>query len=188
MIQKFNLKHSLRNDTDKRGFNKMVLTYEECINGLISVLNSPRDKGNIENFKLYLSILKNDFNKEVSTKFLRNLIEGDKTPRQKTKKISYLLSNSGLKTEREIRNFKEWCFNKYQTEITEYRHDKNTFIYKDFPRGLFNKEMTLINHEALNRRNSINKGFGVAVSNVYNIQVSREFIKHDKEVLRTILI
>jgi len=92
------------------------MIYEECLKGLSQSINQ---KGNNELFLNSLNRLK-AFGKSVSTKYLRSLVEyGDN--RQKTKRISYLLSVNGLKTKRQNRYFRATENYLKKVEINTYQ-------------------------------------------------------------------
>ena len=70
------------------------MQYLQVINNLKRSIN---EKGLNQMFANSINILKNDFNEEVSTKFLRGLCDL-RDPRKKTKRISYLLAQCDFKT------------------------------------------------------------------------------------------
>ncbi len=161
--------------------------YEQTISSLKSVVNSGRSKKgqNIGlNFKAVVKGLYDNFGQEISTKFLRALISLDKSNRYKTHRMNYLIRKGGLKTQRRVRGFTGWVFQKWKTDITEYKHKENGLIYDEFPRHLFNEEMVLRDEEKLSLRNGINKGGGVFVKDIKPQNVGRFFIdRASKEIL-----
>jgi len=100
----------------------------EYIQVLDNLKKSINQKGQTELFKISLKNLKNSFGQNVSLKFLRNL-STLKDFRKKTKRISYLMRANGLKTKRNLRFFKEWALNKYNTDITEYGINKKGKVF-----------------------------------------------------------
>ena len=159
--------------------------YEQTLNQLKKVLNSSRSKKGFNigfEFKAILKSLNDDFKQQVSTKFLRDLIDLNKLNRYKSHRVKYLISKAGLKTERQNKYKFDWIYQKWNTEITEYEHKKDGLIYTGFPRGLFNEEMILKDEEKLNRRNAINKGGGVFIKDVRMQGVSRFFKGNTKQV------
>ena len=183
------------------------MKYIQVLNGLSETLNTKRDKKTPEKMVYFLKILKNDFGKNLSTKFLKDLLV-DKTNREKTKRISYLLRRANLKTERKQRFFREWVNNKWRGDITEYAHSKNGTIYKNecvlsdseqeqlnairgieekhgvalYPTPLKNLE------ERQHRRDIINREGGVFVKNCYSQTFGRECRQGKKEVLFFVVI
>lgn len=160
--------------------------YKQTLNHLKQVVNFGRSKKGQDvgqDFKAVIKGLYDNFGKEISTKFLRALISLEKTNRYKIHRIKYLICKGGLKTKRVNRYPNGWIFQKWNTDITEYRHKENGLIYEGFPRHFFNEEMNLINEEGLNRRNAINKGGGVYVKDIKNQEVGRFFKGNSKEVL-----
>ena len=106
------------------------MEYQEVINGLQEVLNTSRSKTTIKDFRHYIQVLKDDFEVLVSTKYLRNLINGQ-DDRQRTYKVRYLLRESGLKTQRGLRMFKKMIFDKYDTLVTNWSSDATQKVYND---------------------------------------------------------
>lgn len=160
-------------------------TYDGILKNLKEIINTKRNKKTPENFKNCLRELKDNFNFELSTKFLRNLVNTDDR-RKKTFRIAYLIRRAGLTTRRQNRYFDRWANQIRNIEVTEYQHTDG-FIYDDFPRHLFNEEMKIKgeNENRLNLRNAINLNGGVKIK---KISVARDvnifFKTHDgKEVL-----
>jgi len=103
--------------------------YEETLNNLINSLNGKKSKESAELFKNSLKVLKNDFGKSISTKFLRGLMVNF-AKRQKESRINYLLKKSGLVTEDKTRfNFKGWVLNKYSVDVVDYSRNKNNEVF-----------------------------------------------------------
>jgi len=183
------------------------MKYIQVLNGLQNTLNTKRDKKTPEKMVYFLKLLKNDFGQEVSTKFLRGLLI-EKTPREKTKRISYLLRRANLNTERRQKFFSEWVFSKYQTEITIYAHSKKTKVYNS-SFELSENEQEILNQiqevedkngvalypkplkdleERQHRRDIINKEGGVIVKDCYKQGIGREGKANNKEILKFILV
>ncbi len=162
------------------------VNYEQTISSLKQVVNMGRSKKgqNIgEDFKTVVKGLYDNFGQEITTKFLRALVNLEKTNRYKTHRIKYLICKGGLKTRRQNRYINGWIFQKWRTDKTEYGHKENGLIYEEFPRGLFDEEMILRDEEKLSLRNGINKGGGVFVKDIKNQQVGKFFKGNSKEVL-----
>jgi len=168
-------------------------TYQEVLTDLKEVINTKRNKNTSESFKNCLKDLYDNFKIELSTKFLRTLINSDKNNRQKTYRIKYLYRKEGLKTQRRNKYFNGWDNKKRDVKIIEYEHTIG-LIYNDFPRHLFNKYMIIediktkendyySNKDKLNLRNSINKGYGVQIKNIETQTIGNFFKIHNKEVL-----
>ncbi len=107
--------------------------YFKVENSLIELVNSGRakkgqDKG--KELKALLTEFKTDYKKELSTLFLRNLIQ-NLTNRQKTFRVAYLLKKANLKTYRKNYYFDNWANQNYKTDVVEYRHKKNGLIYEN---------------------------------------------------------
>ena len=162
-----------------RAYNKTLLNLKQVVNNGRS--KKGQDIG--QEFKIIVKELNDDFGKQISTKFLRALISLDKSSRQKTHRIKYLICKGGLKTLRQNRHFLGWVFQKWRTDITTYGKKENGLIYEGFPSHFFNEKMVLIEEEKLNRRNAINKGGGVFVKDIKNQQVGKFFKSNSKEVL-----
>ncbi len=98
--------------------------YSEVLNDLEICVNGKLNQKNADVFFNLINELKQDFNKGISTKFLRELIK-NKSGRNKTYRISYFIKKSKLKTEKTLRsNFHEWVLNKYAVDVVEYTYDK----------------------------------------------------------------
>jgi len=110
-----------------------VVNYEIVLKNLENSLNGSLKKESAEVFLNSVQSLKQDFNKGISTKFLKNLMVGFPS-RAKTKRINYLLKKSGLITKKQTRGiFKEWVLNSYNTEVKTYAFDKDNKVYlQDF--------------------------------------------------------
>ena len=160
--------------------------YEKTLLNLKQVVNMGRSKKGFdigEEFNFIIKSLNDEFGKEITTKFLRNLVSLDKSNRQKTHRIVYLLKKSGLKTRRQNRYINGWIFQKWRTDKTEYGHKENGLIYTEFPRSLFNEQMILRDEEKLSLRNGINKGGGVFIKDIKSQNVGKFFKGNSKEVL-----
>jgi hypothetical protein len=109
------------------------MTYNKVLTDLENSLNGTLNKDNSKVFLKSIKTLKEDFKKNISTRFLRDLMKS--TPnREKTRRINYLLRKSGLTTKKTLReNFKEWVLNSYITEIKSYAFNQEGQVYlKDF--------------------------------------------------------
>jgi len=104
------------------------MEYIKLLNELSDVINTPRKKETAENFKKCIITLKEEFGKEVSIKFLKDLcnIEGF---RFRSKRISYLMARAGLKTERHYRHYKNWKLSQGKKDVIEYAIDKQGKVY-----------------------------------------------------------
>jgi len=183
------------------------MEYIKCIEGLRETLNKKRDKQTSEKLINFLGILKNDFGKSVSTKFLKNLMGNERSNRQKTYRMSYLLRKANLKTTRKNRYFRNWINSTWKGTITEYGHNDKP-IYKN-PCELSEPEQEQLNQikgienicgialfpkplkdldERQHRRNGINKGGGVFIKNFYSQTFGREARANKKEVLYFVVI
>lgn len=110
-----------------------MMTYNKVLTDLENSLNGTLNKDNSKVFLKSIKTLKEDFKKNISTRFLRDLMKS--TPnREKTRRINYLLRKSGLTTKKTLReNFKEWVLNSYITEIKSYAFNQEGQVYlKDF--------------------------------------------------------
>lgn len=175
--------------------------YEQNLNQLKKVLNNGRSKKGFNiglEFKAILKKLNDDFGKTYSTRFLRDLISLDKSNRQKSHRIKYLISKSGLRTQRQNKYNYGWIFQSWKTDINEYAHKEKGLIYCEFPRHLFNKEMVIedirnkendfkSNKDKLSLRNGINLGGGVYLKEVKTQQVSKFFKGNTKQVFFMII-
>lgn len=163
---------------------------------LKNVINAKRNGNTAEDFKICLKDLYENFKIELSTKFLRTLVNSDRTNRQITNRIRYLIRRAGLKTQRRNRYFDDWANQHYKKDIVEYEHKKGLIYPTTFNdvRYLFNEFMIIEDirnkendwkskKDKLNLRNAINKGSGVFVKNVREEEVSSFFKTHEKEVL-----
>ncbi len=172
-------------------------TYKSTLNNLTQIINNGRKRkgrsiGN--EFKAVVRELHEQHGKDISTKFLRGLVSLEKSNRQKSQRITYLILKSGLKTQRENRYIFGWTSQNWRTDITEYAHKENGLIYCEFPRYLFNEEMEISdirnkendfksNQDKLSLRNGINKGGGVYIKNVTPQNIGKFFKANSKEVL-----
>ena len=94
--------------------------YKQTLNQLKKVVNSGRSKKGFNigmEFKTILKELNDNFGKQISTKFLRALISLDKSGRQKSHRIKYLICKGGLKTKRQNKYNYGWIFQNWKTEI-----------------------------------------------------------------------
>lgn len=165
------------------------------------------NKGENEIFKKSLQQFKQDFEQEVSTKFLRDL-HGSLNFRDKTKRISYLLRATKLKTKKVLKFSKGWKTDIFKTDVIEYGHDKKGTIYKN-PCELSTEEKEQINQlkeiknkndvdliprasndfkDRQNRRNAFNIGGGVYIKNVRSQEFGSEFIGTSKKTFYMVQI
>ena len=174
----------------------------EYIGVLKDLQKSINEKGLNLLFSDSVKNLKNGFNIEVSTKFLRGLSDLNDT-RKTTRRINYLMRVSGLKTKRVYNIFKVRGINKYKTSIVTWGHDKKN---KPFPEvvGLTDSEkrqiaeikavkedfgVDLFDHATANlndrqkRRNAFNYGGGAVVRNVKMVDVGSFAVMRREEVL-----
>ena len=180
--------------------------YQSTINNLTQILNNGRSKKgqNIgEEFKQVVKELHDGHGQSISTKFLRNLVNLEKSNRQKSLRVNYLISKAGLKTERNNRYIFGWTSQIWNTYATEYAHNENGLIYQD-ELTLSEDEQKQINqinevkqkhnielfsiaesefNERQQRRTAINKGGGVYIKEVKPVQVGKFFKANSKEVL-----
>lgn len=106
-------------------------SYGSLVEELGSLLNGVY----VRDFKLkFLSVLKtlkDNYNTELTTKFLRDMITG--TPRQKTRRLMYVLRLGDLSAkngsiEPVIKPIKKWLVQCWVTEKTEYSRTNKTYI------------------------------------------------------------
>jgi len=172
------------------------MRYAQVLKNLSRTINAKRNGNTAENFKMCLKDLYNNFKIELSTKFLRTLVNSDRTNRQITNRIRYLIRRAGLKTQRRNRYFDDWANQHYKKDIVEYEHKKGLVYPTAFNdvRYLFNEFMIIedvrnkendfkSDKDKLNLRNAINKGSSVYVKNIREEEVSNFFKTHEKEVL-----
>lgn len=104
------------------------MEYIKVIDGLTFLLNkkgrSKKGTDNQKEFIRYIKILKQDFNKEVSTQFLYNLMKENNTlnNRQKRQKIRNLIRN--MNTEKQGQYIRGLEVMNYHTDIKEYGLNK----------------------------------------------------------------
>ena len=99
-----------------------TMKYIECLNELQEVLNTSKRKGRIERFNKVIDDF-NDIGFQISTKFIRNLInQGDE--RKKTQKIYNLIKQSKFTIERIVKDFKAWIGYSWNTQIKDYSYKK----------------------------------------------------------------
>ncbi len=100
-----------------RKYIKVLDDLEMCVNGKLNQKNA-------DVFFNLINEFKKDYDKGISTKFLRDLIK-NKSNRNKTYRISYLIKKSKFKTEKSVRGiFHEWVLNKFAVDVIEYTYDK----------------------------------------------------------------
>lgn len=104
------------------------MKYENTLNGLSMLLNqkgrSKKGFNRQEEFKKYLQVLKDDFGQEISTFFLFNLMQNNKSlsNRQKTHKIFNL--TRGLNKEKRSLFLRKLEVMNYRTDIMDYSFKK----------------------------------------------------------------
>jgi len=109
--------------------------FNEVETALSVLVNSGRakkgqDKG--QEFKALISEYKNGFGKNLSSKYIKNLMTFTNDKRKKSKRFSYLMRLSGLKTERQNHYFDDWANQQYKTDIKEFGFNKwNEVCLKD---------------------------------------------------------
>ena len=123
----------------------MQKTYTELIENISCCLNSSyRTKEDRELFKQCLRELKDEYKKEISTKFLKEFMPKNLSNHEKTYLIRNFLRSMGLKTERRTRDFSNWANQVLSTDKTEYDINKKgeVFIKECVPQdiGKFVKE------------------------------------------------
>ncbi len=178
------------------------MRYEEVFNNLERTINT---KFLTPLFKKSIRDLKNNFNIEVSTKFLRGLSNLPDT-RKQTKRISYLMRKTKLKTKRVSNIIKVRGVNQYKTDVIIWGHDEKT---KPFPEaeGLTDNEkrqiaeikaikegcgIELFNHAEANlsdrqkQRDAFNLGGGAVVRDVKIINVGSYAVMHRQEILHIV--
>lgn len=174
----------------------------EVFNNLKKSIN---EKGLNLLFSQSIKDLKNHFNEEVSTKFLRGLSDLNDT-RKKTRRINYLLRINDLKTKRTFRIYEVRGTNKYKTEVVIWGHDKQNLPFKEAElnseeirqiqeiRQL--QEETGINlfpqaeqnfHNRQKTTNAFNLYGGAVIRDVKNISVGNYAVMKREEVLYIIV-
>jgi len=174
----------------------------EYIEVLGNLKKSINEKGLSPLFLKSIKDLKEDFNIDVSTKFLRGLSDLD-TPRKQTRRINYLMRVNKFKTERTHNIFKVRGINQYKTDVVTWGHDKKNNPFPEVV-GLTDEEkqqiadikaikeesgISLFNHaeEDLNdrqkRRNAFNYGGGAVIRDVKVICVGSYAVMSRSEVL-----
>lgn len=99
------------------------MKYIEVVKDIKICLNNRsknRHKEIYKNFRDSIKILRDDFKIQVSTKFLRNLLNSDLTTQQKTIRLKNVLRKSGLKTEKKVRSWRGFIYQSYKTDLIEY--------------------------------------------------------------------
>lgn len=98
-------------------------TYLELENNIKEAVNGTADRDFIQS----LRDLKNNFGFELSTKFLRALVDG--TKKEQSQRVNYILKTSGIKTRREIRYLTIDTCSKYKTDVVYYAYNKDNKAY-----------------------------------------------------------
>ncbi len=173
-------------------------TYNGVLKNIRVLLNHKGRNGNgfdsKEQFLKLLTELKDDFNKEVSTTFLINLMSNKRTRQQKNQRIRNL--TRGLSRQKRNRYTRELQVVKFDKDIIEYRH-KRGVIYNDFPENLFNEFMIVedirtkenefkSDKDKLVLRNAINSGGGVCVEDVRTETIATEFMNTARQTFNFI--
>ena len=136
--------------------------YFKIESDLKELVNSGRSKKGEkkgEKFKALLTEFKTDYKKELSTFFIKNLMDSINDNRKKTHKLAYLLRLANLKTKRLNYYFDSWGNQQYQTDIIDYKHNTKNKIYSD--------ECVLTEQEEkqLNELNQIEEKTGISLFN-----------------------
>lgn len=108
------------------------MKYIECLDELKLVLNTPRDKDKIKKFNDLIEQF-NHMGKSITTKFIRGLLSSKLDNRQKTKRISYIVSKSKFKIERITKDIKKWMGSSWNTDIQDFSYSKG-FILTEYDR------------------------------------------------------
>lgn len=104
------------------------MDYEEVLSEIKNQVNLSKDKIDYEKLRNCIICLKRDFNKTISTDFLKSFIEYD-NKNSKNTKICYILKGLGLKTEMSIKYFKEMSCLKYNAEVVDYSQNNKGEIF-----------------------------------------------------------
>ena len=176
------------------------MKYTQVLDNLTLLLNkkgrSKKGEDRQEEFKGYLKILKNDFNQEISTKFLFNLMKDNDTlsNRQKTHKIFNL--TRGLNKEKKGYYWRGLEVVKYKTDVVEYARNLKGLVYpkkceltpdeetqiqelnevkNKLGVALFNRAEQNLNQRQ-NKRNAFNIGGSVFIKDIREEEIVKEFI------------
>lgn len=94
----------MENDNDKN-------TYSDALNTLSKCLNNRINKTSVTEFKATMVFIKNVFNKDLSTKFLKNLINNNIAKDKKSHIVGRFIKRAEIKTEPSNRYFKTFSSN-----------------------------------------------------------------------------
>ena len=87
------------------------ITYSDATNTLKNCLNNRINKNSVIEFKTTLVFIKNVYGVKLSTRFLRNLIDNNKTTQQKSDIVRKIRQRADIKTEPSNRYFKVYTGN-----------------------------------------------------------------------------
>lgn len=159
--------------------------YNQILQSLSTELNHKgRSKKGYDRQEEILNLLrelKTSYGIELSTYFLRGLLNDDLTNRQKTQKIADLIR--GLEKETQEKYFKEDELVKYRKEILEYGYKKGFEPYKPILKSVVVKigilENPLFNAEIDTGRKEL-IGYNVVVKEFRSVTIGRDFRKTTK--------
>ena len=174
------------------------MIYSEVLTNLKQSINQ---KGLTQVFADSIKTLKYGFGEEVSTKFLRSLSNLNDN-RKKTRRINYLIKNSGFSTTRTLNFYDVRGVNGHKVEVVDWGHDKKTQVFltaeltdnekrqiaelkqiqKEAGISLFNHaEADFKDRQATT--NAFNIGGGAVVRDVRVVGVGAFEVEHRSEVL-----
>jgi len=106
----------MRND-----FNEL----ETALSVLVNSGRAKKGQNKGEEFKGLITEYKNGFGKCLSSKYIKGLMTFTDDKRKKSKRFSYLMRLSGLKTERQNHYFESWANQQYKTDVNEWAYNKD---------------------------------------------------------------
>lgn len=174
------------------------MRHKEVLDNLKQSINK---KGLSLIFADSIKMLKDSFNEDVSTKFLRGLSDSDDN-RKKTRRISYLMRKNNLSTKRTLNFYKIRGVFGNRAEVVEWGHDKRVKPFQEAQLTDNEKRqiselktlqeetgLSLFNHaeedfsDRQKTTDAFNIGGGAVVRDVRVIRVGEFAIKRRSEVL-----
>ena len=105
----------MRND-----FNEL----ETALSCLVNSGRAKKGQNKGREFEALITEYKDGFGKNLSSKYIKGLMTFTDDNRKKSKRFSYLMRISGLKTERQNYYFNSWANQQYKTDIKEFGFNK----------------------------------------------------------------
>lgn len=159
--------------------------YQQIITDLSTELNhkgrSKKGYNRQEAIIKLLGELKNNYTIELSTFFLKGLLNNDFTSKQKTQRIADTIR--GIEKELRQKHSKNLEFVKYKKEVFEYGYKKGFEPYKAVLKSILvkieNPELPLFNAEIDTGKKEL-IGYNVVVRTYRTLTIGKEFFKHSK--------